>query len=55
MFIAQTLNVNVMEYGIYAVFNYTVPIISVIFGYIGYKIITINEEEYKQFKDAEAL
>ncbi len=50
VFIAQTLNVNVLDYGIYAVFNYTVPIISVIFGYVGFKIIKINEEEYKAFK-----
>ena len=53
VFIAQTLNVNVLEYGMYAVFNYTVPIISIIFGYIGFKIITINEQEYKQFKEAQ--
>ncbi|WP_323704165.1 Na+/H+ antiporter NhaC [Mammaliicoccus sp. Dog046] len=52
VFIAQTLNVNVLEYGIYAVFNYTVPIISVIFGYIGFKIIKINDEEYRKFKEA---
>ena len=51
VFIAQTLNVNVLEYGIYAIFNYTVPIISVIFGYVGFKIIKINEEEYKAFKN----
>lgn len=50
VFIAQTLNVNVLEYGIYAIFNYTVPIISIIFGYVGFKIIKINEEEYKEFK-----
>ncbi len=50
VFIAQTLNVNVLDYGIYAIFNYTVPIISVIFGYVGFKIIKINEEEYKEFK-----
>ncbi|HAL10077.1 MAG TPA: Na+/H+ antiporter NhaC [Staphylococcus sp.] len=52
VFIAQTLNVNVLDYGLYAVFNYTVPIISVIFGYLGFKIITINEEEYKEFSKA---
>lgn len=50
VFIAQTLNVNVLDYSIYAIFNYTVPIISVIFGYVGFKIIKINEEEYKEFK-----
>lgn len=49
VFIAETLNVNVMDYGIYAVFNYTVPIISIIFAYVGFKIITISEEEYKKF------
>nr|WP_263315025.1 Na+/H+ antiporter NhaC [Mammaliicoccus sp. Marseille-Q6498] len=52
VFIAQTLNVNVLDYGIYAVFNYSVPIISMIFGFVGYKIITINEEEYKKFTEA---
>lgn len=50
VFIAQTLNVNVLEYGIFAIFNYTVPIISIIYGYIGFKIIKINEEEYQAFK-----
>ncbi|MBO3061862.1 Na+/H+ antiporter NhaC [Mammaliicoccus fleurettii] len=52
VFIAQTLNVNVLEYGLYAVFNYTVPVISIIFGYIGFKVISINEEEYKEFSKA---
>jgi len=32
-----------MEYAPFAIVNYTVPIISVIFGYVGFKIIKLKE------------
>lgn len=43
VFIASTLGVSVMEYAPFAIVNYTVPIISVIFGYVGFKIIKLKE------------
>lgn len=33
-----------MEYAPYAILNYTVPIISIIFGYIGFKIIKLDDD-----------
>ena len=36
VFIASTLGVSVIEYAPYAILNYTVPVISIIFGYIGF-------------------
>ena len=44
VFIASTLGVSVMEYAPYAILNYTVPIISIIFGYIGFKIIKLDDD-----------
>ncbi|MDK7753501.1 Na+/H+ antiporter NhaC [Staphylococcus ureilyticus] len=45
VFIASTLGVSVMEYAPFAIVNYTVPIISVIFGYIGFKIIKLKDSD----------
>ncbi|MDW5470674.1 Na+/H+ antiporter NhaC [Staphylococcus equorum] len=45
VFIASTLGVSVIEYAPYAILNYTVPVISIIFGYIGFKIIGLSKEE----------
>ncbi|MBG3874689.1 Na+/H+ antiporter NhaC [Staphylococcus xylosus] len=45
VFIASTLGVSVVEYAPFAILNYTVPIISIIFGYIGFKIIGLDESE----------
>ncbi|MCD8864076.1 MULTISPECIES: Na+/H+ antiporter NhaC [Staphylococcus] len=45
VFIASTLGVSVMEYAPFAVLNYTVPIISIIFGFIGFKIIKLKDSE----------
>lgn len=47
VFIASTLGVSVIEYAPYAILNYTVPIISIIFGYIGFKIIKLDNEDGK--------
>jgi NhaC family Na+:H+ antiporter len=38
VFIASTLMVNPFDYIPYAVLNYTVPIIGIIFAIIGYKV-----------------
>lgn len=48
VFIASTLGVSVVEYAPFAILNYTVPIISIIFGYIGFKIIGLDEIESEQ-------
>ncbi|MCE5001041.1 Na+/H+ antiporter NhaC [Staphylococcus pseudoxylosus] len=48
VFIASTLGVSVVEYAPFAILNYTVPIISIIFGYIGFKIIGLDESEGEQ-------
>lgn len=48
VFIASTLGVSVLEYAPYAILNYTVPIISIIFGYIGFKIIKLTDEEIEE-------
>lgn len=48
VFIASTLDVSVVEYAPFAILNYTVPIISIIFGYIGFKIIGLDESESEQ-------
>ncbi len=48
VFIASTLGVSVFEYAPYAILNYTVPIISIIFGYIGFKIIKLTDEEIEE-------
>lgn len=55
VFIASTLGVSVIEYAPYAILNYTVPIISIIFGYIGFKIIGLSEEEIEQNRKEEEV
>lgn len=45
VFIASTLGVSVKEYAPFAIVNYTVPIISVIFGFIGFKIIKLKDSD----------
>lgn len=45
VFIASTLGVSVIEYAPYAILNYTVPIISIIFGYIGFKIVKLSNQD----------
>lgn len=49
VFIFTTLGVSVGEYAPYAIFNFLVPIISVIYGYTGFKIVKINKEEQQEF------
>ncbi|PNZ07156.1 Na+/H+ antiporter NhaC [Staphylococcus equorum subsp. linens] len=53
VFIASTLGVTVIEYAPYAILNYTVPVISIIFGYIGFKIIGLSKEEIEQNRKEE--
>lgn len=53
VFIASTLGVSVIKYAPYAILNYTVPVISIIFGYIGFKIIGLSKEEIEQNRKEE--
>ncbi|MGO1313873.1 MAG: Na+/H+ antiporter NhaC [Staphylococcus equorum] len=53
VFIASTLGVSVIEYAPYAILNYIVPVISIIFGYIGFKIIGLSKEEIEQNRKEE--
>lgn len=43
-----------VEYAPFAILNYTVPIISIIFGYIGFKIIGLDESEGEQSEHAQS-
>jgi len=45
VFILATLGVSAMEYAPYSILNFTVPIISIIYGYVGFKIIKMTPEE----------
>ena len=45
VFILATLGVSAMEYAPYAILNFTVPIISIIYGYIGFAIVKLTPEE----------
>lgn len=54
VFIASTLGVSVIEYAPFAILNYTVPIISIIFGYIGFKIIGLDESDSEQIEESKS-
>lgn len=45
VFILATLGVGAMEYAPYAIINLVVPIISIIYGYIGFGIVKLTPEE----------
>jgi len=45
VFILATLGVGAMEYAPYAILNFMVPIISIIYGYIGFAIVKLTPEE----------
>ncbi len=45
VFILATLGVSAMEYAPYAILNFTVPIISIIYAYIGFAIVKLTPEE----------
>ena len=54
VFIASTLGVSVIEYAPFAILNYTVPIISIIFGYIGFKIIGLDGSDSEQTEESKS-
>lgn len=45
VFIMSTLGVSVAQYAPYAILNFTVPIISIIFAFTGFTIIKLTEQE----------
>lgn len=55
VFIATTLGVSVAQYAPFAILNMVVPIISIIYGFIGFKIIKLSKEEKRYFQQQEAL
>lgn len=55
VFILTTLNVHVIEYAPFAILNYVVPIISIIYGFIGFKIIKLTKEEKVYFEQQNAM
>ncbi|ANU26153.1 Na+/H+ antiporter NhaC [Planococcus versutus] len=50
VFILATLAVHPFAYAPYAVLNYTVPIIGIIMGLVGYKVQFLTKEEMDQLK-----
>ncbi|GEP79593.1 hypothetical protein SCA05_13860 [Staphylococcus carnosus] len=45
VFIASTLGVTVFEYAPFAILNFLVLIISIIFAYTGFKIVKLPKED----------
>ncbi|TDM00798.1 Na+/H+ antiporter NhaC [Macrococcus carouselicus] len=45
VFIFATLGVHAYEYGPFAILNYVIPFISILYGYIGFKIVKMTDEE----------
>lgn len=54
VFILATLGVSALEYAPYAILNFTVPILSIIYGYIGFSIVKLTPEEQALNKSNEA-
>lgn len=48
VFILATLGVSAMEYAPYAILNFVVPIISIIYGYVGFAIVKMTPEEIEE-------
>jgi NhaC family Na+:H+ antiporter len=54
VFIFATLGVGAFAYAPYAVLNYTVPIISIVMAFLGFKIEFLTDEEIKALEEKEA-
>ena len=50
VFITTTMSVHVIDYFPYAVLNYTIPLISILYGLTGFKIEKITDEQVAYFK-----
>ncbi|MEL4023681.1 Na+/H+ antiporter NhaC [Lysinibacillus endophyticus] len=55
VFILGTLGVGAMEYAPYAVVNYVVPILSIIYAFIGFTIQKLSEEEIAELDRIDEL
>ncbi|MGE7976905.1 Na+/H+ antiporter NhaC [Psychrobacillus sp. NPDC093200] len=53
VFILGTLGVGAFEYAPYAILNYTVPILSIIYAAVGFSIVKISEEEKQEILNKE--
>lgn len=54
LFVAGTLSVSTLEYAPYAILNYAVPIISIIFAWLGLTIVKLTPSEKKSKASLEA-
>lgn len=50
VFILSTLGVGVAQYAPYAILNFTVPILSIIYGFIGFTIVKLSEQEIEKLE-----
>lgn len=53
MFILATLGIGALEYAPYAILNFIVPIISIIYAFIGFTIVKITDEEKRVLEKEE--
>ncbi|WP_376781652.1 Na+/H+ antiporter NhaC [Sporosarcina ureae] len=54
VFIFGTLGVSVVEYGPYAILNFAVPLISIIYAFTGFAVVKMTSEEIVEMNDQEA-
>ncbi|WP_374757684.1 Na+/H+ antiporter NhaC [Staphylococcus sp. 17KM0847] len=55
VFILTTLNVEVWQYAPFAILNYIVPLISILYAFIGFKIVKMTEEQQTYYRQQEAV
>ncbi|MEK5101635.1 Na+/H+ antiporter NhaC [Cytobacillus sp. FSL M8-0252] len=53
VFILATLGIGALEYAPYAILNFIVPIISIIYAFIGFTIVKITDEEKRALEKEE--
>lgn len=53
VFIASTLGVTVAQYAPYAILNFTVPILSILYGIVGFTIVKLSEQEVEELEAQE--
>lgn len=55
VFIMSTLAVHPFEYAPYAILNFTVPILAIVFAMLGYKITFMSDQERKEMEEKDQL
>jgi NhaC family Na+:H+ antiporter len=55
VFIMSTLAVHPFEYAPYAILNFTVPILAIIFAMLGYKITFMSDQERKEMEEKDQI